>query len=70
MNSPQLTQPRFKKEIVRDIILGGGQKFLSPERRLDAILVSSPDLFRDAGDAAIPNFILEDNQDDDPESDE
>lgn len=64
MRSPQLTKPRFKKEIVRDIILGGGQKFLSPERRLDAILVSSPDLFQDAGDAAIPNFVLEETQDD------
>jgi HindVP restriction endonuclease len=51
MRSPQLTKPRFRKEIIRDIILGGGQKFLSPERRLDAILVSSPDLFQDAGDA-------------------
>jgi hypothetical protein len=69
MRSPQLTKPRFKKEIVRDIILGGGQKFLSPERRLDAILVSSPDLFQDAGDAAIPNFALEDSQDE-AESDE
>jgi hypothetical protein len=69
MRSPQLTKPRFKKEIVRDIILGGGQKFLSPERRLDAILVSSPDLFQDAGDAAIPNFVLENSQDE-VESDE
>jgi hypothetical protein len=69
MRSPQLTRPRFKKEIVRDIILGGGQKFLSPERRLDAILVSSPDLFKDAGDAAIPNFVLEETRDD-VESDE
>lgn len=62
MKSPQLTKPRFKKEIVRDIILNGGQKFLSPERRLDAILVSSPDLFSDAGDAAIPNFTVEDTE--------
>jgi HindVP restriction endonuclease len=64
MKSPQLTKPRFKKEIVRDIILNGGQRFLSPERRLDAILVSSPDLFRDAGDAAIPNFTVEDSESD------
>ncbi len=66
MKSPQLTKPRFKKELVRDIILNGGQRFLSPERRLDAILVSSPDLFRDAGDAAIPNFAVEDVEDDKP----
>ncbi len=64
MKSTQLTKPRFRKEIVRDIILNGGQRFLSPERRLDAILVSSPDLFRDAGDAAIPNFVIEDSESD------
>jgi hypothetical protein len=67
MKSPQLSKPRFKKEIVRDIILNGGQKFLSPERRLDAILVSSPDLFSDAGDAAIPNFAVEDTESDEGE---
>ncbi|MFC2507342.1 MAG: HindVP family restriction endonuclease [Bacteroides sp.] len=25
--------------------LGGGERFLSPERRLDAMIVNSPDLF-------------------------
>ena len=45
MQSPELTTPRVKKEAVNEIILGGGQNFLSPERRLDAIIVNSPDLF-------------------------
>lgn len=28
-----------------EIILGGGQDLLSPERRFDAVLVNSPDIF-------------------------
>ncbi|WP_371851411.1 HindVP family restriction endonuclease [Sphaerospermopsis reniformis] len=27
--------------------LGGGQNFLSPERRFDAIILSNPDIFDD-----------------------
>ena len=30
---------------IKNIILGGGQNLLSPERRFDAIIVNSPDLF-------------------------
>lgn len=30
---------------IRNIILGGGQNLLSPERRFDAVIVNSPDLF-------------------------
>ncbi|MBQ9555564.1 MAG: HindVP family restriction endonuclease, partial [Muribaculaceae bacterium] len=30
---------------IRNIILGGGQDLLSPERRFDAVLVNSPDIF-------------------------
>lgn len=45
MASPQLTTPRVSKEALPEIILGGGQDFLSPERRLDAIIMNSPDLF-------------------------
>lgn len=41
----ELTRPRIHKTAVSHIILGNGQQFLSPERRLDAILVNSPDLF-------------------------
>lgn len=42
---PELTLPRIKKSEIKNIILGGGQNFLSPERRFDAVLVASPDLF-------------------------
>ncbi|MCQ2212919.1 MAG: HindVP family restriction endonuclease [Bacteroidaceae bacterium] len=41
----ELTHPRIKKSEIKNIILGGGQNFLSPERRFDAVIVSSPDLF-------------------------
>lgn len=45
MASKALTTPRINKQALRHIILGGGQKLLSPERRFDAILVNSPELF-------------------------
>lgn len=45
MACQQLTKPRIPKTAVKDIILGGGQNYLSPERRLDAIIVNSPKLF-------------------------
>jgi hypothetical protein len=45
MQSSELAHPRIPKYAVRDIILGGGQKYLSPERRLDATILSTPDLF-------------------------
>jgi hypothetical protein len=45
MKHPNLTFPRIKKSDVRNIILGGGQNLLSPERRFDAIVVNSPELF-------------------------
>lgn len=45
MRHANLTRPRIKKSDVRDIILGGGQNLLSPERRFDAIIVNSPELF-------------------------
>ncbi len=48
MHSPELTRPRLPKQVTREIILGGGQALLSPERRLDAIILNSPDLFGDA----------------------
>ena len=41
----ELTHPRIKKSEIRNIILGGGQNLLSPERRFDAVLVNSPDIF-------------------------
>jgi hypothetical protein len=41
----ELLKPRITKENIKKIILGGGQKLLSPERRFDAIIFNSQDLF-------------------------
>lgn len=41
----ELTHPRISKHEIKNIILGGGQNYLSPERRFDAVLVNSPELF-------------------------
>ena len=41
----ELTTPRIQKSEIKNIILGGGQNLLSPERRFDAIIFNSPDLF-------------------------
>ena len=40
-----LENPRISKYEIKNIILGDGQKFLRPERRFDAYLVSHPELF-------------------------
>jgi hypothetical protein len=48
MSCERLTKPIVTKEEVKQIILGGGHKFLSPERRFDAILYFSTDLFEGA----------------------
>jgi hypothetical protein len=40
-----LTHPRITKDEIKNIILGGGQNLLSPERRFDAIIFNSPELF-------------------------
>lgn len=45
LSCPELTHPRISKNEIKNIILGGGQNFLSPERRFDAVIVASPDLF-------------------------
>ena len=45
MSCPELLRPRIKKTEIKNIILGRGEKFLSPERRFDAILANSPELF-------------------------
>ena len=45
LHSPELTHPRIGKNEIKNIILGGGQNLLSPERRFDAVIVNSPDLF-------------------------
>lgn len=46
MASEELRHPRVKKNEIRNIILGGGEKLLSPERRFDAALVNALELFR------------------------
>lgn len=45
MKCKELLHPRISKHEIKNIILGGGQNLLSPERRFDAVIVSSPDLF-------------------------
>lgn len=47
MACDRLTKPIVAKNEIRNIILGGGQKFLSPERRFDSILYFSEDLFNE-----------------------
>ena len=45
MSCAELSRPRIEKAEIKNIILGQGEKLLSPERRFDAILVNSPELF-------------------------
>ncbi|MFI3219011.1 MAG: HindVP family restriction endonuclease [Methylococcales bacterium] len=45
MSCENLTAPRIKKDEIKHIILGDGQNLLSPERRFDAIIYNSPELF-------------------------
>lgn len=46
MACANLTKPRILKSEIKNIILGGGQNLLSPERRFDAIIFNSPELFQ------------------------
>jgi hypothetical protein len=46
MKCKELITPRIEKTDIKNIILGGGQNLLSPERRFDAIIYNSPDLFK------------------------
>lgn len=45
LKGSELEKPRISKYEIKNIILGGGQDLLSPERRFDAVLVNSPDIF-------------------------
>jgi HindVP restriction endonuclease len=45
MKGQILTEPRITKSEIKNIILGGGEKLLSPERRFDAMIVNTPGLF-------------------------
>lgn len=46
LKSEELLHPRIKKQEIKNIILGGGQNLLSPERRFDAVIVNNPGLFK------------------------
>lgn len=46
LKSEELLHPRITKQEIKNIILGGGQNMLSPERRFDAVIVNSPGLFK------------------------
>jgi len=45
MSCKRLVRPIVTKTQIKEIILGGGQTLLSPERRFDAIIYNSPELF-------------------------
>lgn len=45
LHEKEVLNPRVSKYEIKNIILGGGQNMLSPERRFDAVLVNSPELF-------------------------
>lgn len=45
MTCAELIKPRITKSEIKHVILGGGQDFLSPERRFDAIILSNPEIF-------------------------
>jgi type II restriction enzyme len=46
MACERLQTPTITKYEIQNIILGNGQDLLSPERRFDAILFNSPELFK------------------------
>lgn len=46
MACKELTTPRITKGEIRNIILGNGQKHLSPERRFDAVIQSDVSIFQ------------------------
>lgn len=45
MKSDFLLHPRIQKNDIKRIILNGGEKLLSPERRFDSAILSSPEIF-------------------------
>ena len=45
MQGENLSDPRITRNEIKNVILNGGQNLLSPERRFDAIIFNSPDLF-------------------------
>jgi hypothetical protein len=49
LRSNELLEPRITKDELKFIILGGGHKMLSPERRFDAAIMSNMSIFEDNG---------------------
>ncbi|MDO8467047.1 MAG: HindVP family restriction endonuclease [bacterium] len=45
MRSPEIMKPRITRSEIKNIILGGGERLLSPERRFDGIVQNAVDLF-------------------------
>ena len=45
LECPELKTPRVKKSEIKNIVIGGGQNLLSPERRFDAVLLNTPEIF-------------------------
>lgn len=45
MRCDRLLNPSVSRDEIKNIILGGGQDLLSPERRFDAIICNSPEIF-------------------------
>jgi hypothetical protein len=69
MSCPELTTPRIHKDAIKEIILGGGQNFLSPERRLDAAILNTPGLFDDTAGLFIDSASIEERDEVENESD-
>jgi HindVP restriction endonuclease len=69
MSCPELTTPRIHKDAIKEIILGGGQNFLSPERRLDAAILNIPGLFDDTAGLFIDSDSIEERDEVENESD-
>lgn len=45
MKSDQITSPRIKRNEIKNIILNGGERMLSPERRFDAAILGTSEIF-------------------------
>ena len=54
MACAELAKPRVSKSAIKEILLGGGHLHLQPERRLDAAILTTPNLF--------PPLPLEENE--------
>src|SRR3989344_5674886 len=55
MRSPELLKPRITRPEIKNIIINGGEKLLSPERRFDGIVQSTIDLFETVDDIVVGN---------------